>query len=175
MKRPLRLTRLRSQLAGAPSIMHGLDSNNRATEALPPDPDDMPMAEVRSRLPRSHPLSTRKIKLILRTSRSRSSPSQEKHEPPRRPMIRLKIWSRAGGSATTGHGQGNPVVKPEPTADSFDNTGLIRIPEPASPPPLPVMQVFLNPAYSSSPDATHPDSPTVKEDPGFFAIKQETE
>ncbi|EQK98154.1 hypothetical protein OCS_06134 [Ophiocordyceps sinensis CO18] len=44
-KAPLRLTRLRSQLPGAPHIMQGLDSNNKTTEALPCDPDNIAMAE----------------------------------------------------------------------------------------------------------------------------------
>ncbi|KAM4060471.1 hypothetical protein HRG_001970 [Hirsutella rhossiliensis] len=132
------------------------------------------MIEVRHRLPRSHPLSKRRIRVILRTSRSQSSPPQESHKPPRRSLIRIKIRPRVDGSGTTGRGQENPVAKNEPMDECFDNTGLIHIPAAASPPPLPVIQMRLDTTQLSyeadeSGGAIDPDSLVIKEEPGFGA------
>lgn len=131
--RPMRLTRIHSQLAGAPCIMQGLDSQNRATEALPPDPVSISMAEVRHRLPRSHPMSRPKIKLILRTSRSPPVAQGENPVPSRKSLIRSKC-QRDDRAATTVHAQKTSTADTQPIDDGSVAQDLSQIPESTSEP-----------------------------------------
>ncbi|PHH85213.1 hypothetical protein CDD83_749 [Cordyceps sp. RAO-2017] len=113
-KTPVRLTRLRSRLAGAPSVLKGLDDNNRPVEALPQDPENIPFGEVRYRLPRSHPLAKRRIKIILHPSRQRPSPEPEKAAVPRRPIIIIKRRQRCIKVETAGDDQSVLKTAPSP-------------------------------------------------------------
>ncbi|POR38351.1 Uncharacterized protein TPAR_01448 [Tolypocladium paradoxum] len=136
-KTPIRLTRLRAAIAGAPKIMRGLDARNRASESLPPDPERISAREVLRRLPRSHPKYRAKIKIVWNSRHSLStaarrggSASDENpgHEAESRPAPAEEVaWKR-----TIIKVRRSTEVKAEPKPDPIA-TELRRLPQ--TPPP----------------------------------------
>lgn len=75
VKTPLRLTRLRSKVGGAPKLMTGLNARNQAAESLPADPVRISAAAVLRKLPHSHPKHKPTFKVVGKLSRPLSTAS----------------------------------------------------------------------------------------------------
>ncbi|KAH7319884.1 hypothetical protein B0I35DRAFT_222619 [Stachybotrys elegans] len=72
---PLRLTRSRAKLRGAPPLMRGLDDRGRPIDSLPADPEPMIFAEVRRRARPKIIIRTPPHSTAPRALRSRARPS----------------------------------------------------------------------------------------------------